>query len=143
MRALALTVAVVAVSAAPAAARADGEHEVTFRTPSGNIQCDGWSLGQSIADNTVVCAVMSTKVKVTYQCPDVGFGCPQTFTLNATGAVSVDRASYQVGASRTLAYGRSLTLGHVRCVSRMDGLTCTSLRSGHGFSLSRQKLSTW
>jgi hypothetical protein len=138
-----LALATASVLFVTASAKADGEHEVTFRTPSGNIRCDGWSLGQSVTDNTVVCAVMSTRVKVTYQCPDVGVGCPQTFTLSATGAVSIDRASYQVGASRTLGYGRSLTLGHLRCTSAVAGLTCTSLRSGHGFFLSRQKLRTW
>jgi hypothetical protein len=123
--------------------RADGEHEVTFRTPSGNIRCDGWSLGPSLTDNTVMCAVMSTRVKVTYQCPDVGVGCPDVFTLNATGRVEIARASYQTGTSRTLAYGQTLTLGHLRCVSRFAGLTCTSMYSRHGFFLSRQRLNTW
>jgi len=138
-------VAVLAVAASiiPPASRADGEHEVTFRTPSGNIRCDGWSLGPSLTDNTVTCAVISTRIKVTYQCPDVGVGCPDVFTLNATGRVEIARASYQAGASRTLAYGQTLTLGHLRCASRFTGLTCTSLYSGHGFFLSRQRLSTW
>ena len=123
--------------------RADGELEVTFRTPSRNIYCDGWSLGRSLTDNTVMCAVMSTRIKVTYQCPDVGIGCPNVFTLNAQGRVDIARSSYQIGASRVLAYGQTLTLGHLRCVSRFSGLTCSSLASGHGFFLSRENLRTW
>ena len=137
-----VTVAVAAAILSPVSL-ADGEHEVTFRTPSGNIYCDGWSLRASLTDNTVMCAVMSTRVKVTYQCPDVGIGCPDVFTLSALGRVNVDRASYQIGASRILKYGQTLTLGHLRCVSRSAGLTCSSGASGHGFFLSRESLRTW
>ena len=122
---------------------ADGEHEVTFRTPSGNIYCDGWSLGKSLTDNTVMCAVMSTRIKVTYQCPDVGLGCPDVFTLGALGRVTIERSSYRVGAKQVLRYGKALTLGHLRCVSRTNGLTCSSSASGHGFFLSRESLRTW
>ena len=37
-----------------------------------------------------------------------------------------------------LAYGQTSRVGSVACVSRTDGLTCTSDRTGHGFFLSRQ-----
>jgi hypothetical protein len=84
--------------------------------------------------------VLSTRIRVTFQCPDVGFGCPDVFTLNAAGRVSVERSSYNVEADRILGYGQSLKLGHRRCVSRTAGLTCTSLCSGHGFFLSRERL---
>ena len=40
--------------------------------------------------------------------------------------VGIDRASYRAGASRTLGYGRALTLGHLRCVSRFTGLKWTN-----------------
>jgi hypothetical protein len=38
-----------------------------------------------------------------------------------------------------LHYGKSRQFGTFRCRSRRSGLTCRSLRSGHGFKLSREK----
>jgi hypothetical protein len=35
-----------------------------------------------------------------------------------------------------LAYGRSTRFGALRCTSRRRGITCRSLRSGHGFFVS-------
>jgi hypothetical protein len=45
--------------------------------------------------------------------------------------------------ARTLQTGRTLTVGNFRCSSRVAGLTCTSLRSRHGFFLSRTKQRTF
>ena len=36
-----------------------------------------------------------------------------------------------------LHYGHSRTVGHVRCTSRRSGMTCTNLKTRHGFKLSR------
>ncbi len=36
-----------------------------------------------------------------------------------------------------LHYGHSRTVGHVRCTSRRTGMTCTNLKTRHGFKLSR------
>jgi len=47
------------------------------------------------------------------------------------------------GPKRILPNGRSLTVGHFRCVSRGGGLTCTSRHSGHGFFLSRARQRTF
>ena len=41
--------------------------------------------------------------------------------------------------AKPLAYGKSTTFGRLRCTSRKSGITCKSLRSKHGFSVSVQK----
>jgi hypothetical protein len=42
-----------------------------------------------------------------------------------------------------LRYGTSRRFGPFRCSSRRTGLTCKSQRSGHGFTLSREKQSVF
>jgi hypothetical protein len=37
-----------------------------------------------------------------------------------------------------LAYGKSVSKGSFRCVSRMSGMRCVNRKSGHGFVLSRE-----
>jgi hypothetical protein len=41
--------------------------------------------------------------------------------------------------ARRLAYGRTTTFGKLRCTSRRSGITCRSVRSGHGFTVSVDK----
>jgi hypothetical protein len=38
--------------------------------------------------------------------------------------------------AKVLHYGRSLRFGRIKCTSRRTGMTCRSLRSGHGFTVS-------
>jgi hypothetical protein len=44
--------------------------------------------------------------------------------------------------AKVLAYGKSTTFGRLKCTSRTTGITCRSLRSGHGFtsSVSKQRV---
>jgi len=42
------------------------------------------------------------------------------------------------GSNQTLPYGSFVQAGSFRCVSRADGVTCESTRSGHGFFIARQ-----
>jgi Family of unknown function (DUF6636) len=41
--------------------------------------------------------------------------------------------------ARVLRYGRRTTFRQLRCRSRRSGITCRSLRSGHGFTVSVEK----
>jgi hypothetical protein len=41
--------------------------------------------------------------------------------------------------AKSLAYGKSTTFGRLKCTSRTSGITCKSLRSGHGFTVSVSK----
>ena len=43
------------------------------------------------------------------------------------------------GTKFVLGYGRSVHVGPFKCVSRVKGLTCVSLVSGHGFFISRER----
>ena len=38
--------------------------------------------------------------------------------------------------AKPLAYGKSTTFGRLKCTSRTTGITCKSLRSYHGFTVS-------
>jgi hypothetical protein len=38
--------------------------------------------------------------------------------------------------AKVLAYGKSTTFARLKCTSRASGITCRSLRSGHGFTVS-------
>jgi hypothetical protein len=140
---LAASVAISAVLLASApAALADGEKEVLFQTPSRNIRCDIWAQVSAPdptgADNTVLCALMSSITPNSYPSRT-----PNVYTLSANGRVDVSRVRFVGGPFRSLSYGRQLRLGFLACVSRRAGLRCASRRSGHGFFLSRQSQQVW
>jgi hypothetical protein len=42
------------------------------------------------------------------------------------------------GANEVLAYGESITAGLLRRESAESGITCSDVRTSHGFSISRQ-----
>jgi hypothetical protein len=102
------------------------ERFVGFRTPSRNIVC-------VIGD------------------PDRGrsyawcesYKRPHTAELNLAGRVRICNGIRCIGdpgegeISRTLAYGRSVTVGRFRCTSRMAGMTCVVTATGKGFMLNR------
>ena len=43
-----------------------------------------------------------------------------------------------LGSGRVLRYGKSISRGRFRCLSRRSGMRCVNRRNGHGFTLSRQ-----
>jgi hypothetical protein len=142
-RLIAVGVLTAAAVAVVAPALADGEHEVIFRTPSGNIRCDGWAQvavpDRAGLDNTVSCALMSSKSGDGYPA-----GAPDVYTLNANGAAEVSRRYWRIaGPYQVLAYGHTLRLHYINCTSRSIGLRCVSSRSGHGFFLSRERQDTF
>ena len=90
-----------------------------FRTPSGNIVCNGGAA-------SVACVVFSASPT-----------CQKTWSLRSTGRATFRCVYANIGTDvSALAYGRSISRGGIRCVSRRTGLTCTN-RSRHGFFLSR------
>lgn len=42
------------------------------------------------------------------------------------------------GADEVLPYGQSITAGLLRCESAQSWITCRDVRTGHGFSISRE-----
>ena len=64
-------------------------------------------------------------------------------TLNADGTTRAPQnclISDEPQTAFTLRYGRSVGLGPFRCTSRRVGMRCVVARSGHGFAISRRRL---
>ena len=121
------------------AARAGGERTVFLRSPSGNIVCEIWA--QEVApdrnglDNGVICVVRHRARR-----PDRPFA----YTLHANGAVRGKRLRVRPGViGHVLSHGLSARLHLIRCRSTVRGMRCVSLRSHHGFSLSRRHAFSW
>ena len=120
-------------------ARADGEREIVFRSPSGNLVCDIWAQvtvpDPEGRDNAVTCTIRHWSIS-----PDRPFA----YTLNANGRVRGQNLAVRPPvAGRVLAYGRSIRLHFIRCTSKTSGMRCVSLRSHHGFLMSRTRAASW
>jgi hypothetical protein len=46
-------------------------------------------------------------------------------------------------SGRVLPYGQSIRLHFIRCTSKKSGMRCVSLRSHHGFLMSRTNAASW
>lgn len=121
-----------------AVAHADGEREVLFRSPSGNLACDIWA--QVTApdpkglDNAVNCTIRHWSIA-----PDRPFW----YSLYANGRVHGQHVVRPSVSGRVLRYGHSIRLHFIRCTSRVSGMRCVSLRSHHGFFMSRSAAYDW
>jgi hypothetical protein len=118
-----LVLLVLAVSlAAPAAASATYRD---FRSPSGKIGCAFYRDAQTPA--FVRCDWRGSN--------------DQTVELFARGRAKLRRATDSVmnPNARVLHYGDRTRFRSLRCRSRRTGMTCRSLRSGHGFKVSVEK----
>jgi uncharacterized protein DUF6636 len=117
--ALALTITGMAVAApAEAALR-------TFRSPTGKLGCMFYSDAQ---------------VPRQVRCEWRGGG-DRAVQLKETGKgkrIKITDTVFDPDA-KPLAYGKSTTFGRLKCTSRTTGITCKSLRSGHGFTVSTTK----
>ena len=103
-----------------------------FHSPSGNIDC-------LVSAGYARCDIRARTFKTPKR--------PATCELDWGSAVSVGATNRRsafacVGDTvrapnaRSLAYGRSLSVGRVRCTSRVDGIRCTN-RFGRGFLVGR------
>jgi uncharacterized protein DUF6636 len=136
MRRLAL-LALVACALAVGAAAADASTISWFKTPSKNIYC-AW-FHEPGSRQSLRCDVQSLahKAPKPHGCQ---FDWGSSFGMNATGRASALCVSDSVHDRRakTLAYGRTRKYGAFSCTSKTTGLRCTN-RSGHGFSLNRDR----
>jgi hypothetical protein len=121
-RALVLFTLLAATLLVPA--RADAAYR-DFRSPSGRLGCAFYS--DADTPRQVRCDWAGSE--------------DETVVLRETGRGRKVRASDTVRnpKARVLAYGRRTTFGRLRCTSRRSGITCRSLRSGHGFTVSVEK----
>jgi hypothetical protein len=97
---------------------------VAFKSPSGNITC----VIRNEPDNRFA------------QCELRSNGRGYFIGLVGRGHTYDGRGYDDLAGQRfVLRYGRSVRLGQFACASRVTGMTCRSLSSGHGFSISRER----
>ena len=137
-RALLATVAACLAVGAHAAAASAVFHHAFFESPSRNIGC-------VILDGVARCDIVDRAWALPPRppgCPrEVDFG--QGLTVSRTGAaqlVCAGDTALDPGAP-ILPYGGIDAAGAMRCLSSHAGMTCRSMRSGHGFFISRQRYS--
>lgn len=106
-----------------------------FRTPSGNIYCNG-----AVEMSEISCTIVSRSSGPALPRPASCTGnWGHTFSLKARGMPRVECDNYTLRPSRytdIAAYGQTANLGDITCTSERTGLTCRNL-DGRGFSLSR------
>lgn len=120
---------------APAAKAAHDKFR-QFRSPSRNIYCH---ISVFKGGNESRCDVHHHS----YHVPPK----PQWCHFDWSGSVTLSRKARFACVSdpatesphvRTLGYGHHLRVGHIKCTSRTTGMTCRNLRTGHGFTVSRE-----
>ena len=102
-------------------------HGQWFHTPSNNVRCDGQTSG-------VQCWVMSTATRSHY---------PRAWLVRPHGQATSFVPNDGPGSGPALQYGSTWSRGALRCRSRVTGLTCWSVLTGHGFFLSRARQRTF
>ena len=118
---------VLALTASPAAAAPSA----WFASPSGNIGC-------YMTVSGVRCDVVQHSYVPPKKPATCAFAWGLSLQVTKAGKGSFRCVSDTVaGSKRILAYGRSITIGEFRCVSRTTGMTCVDTRTGHGFELSK------
>jgi hypothetical protein len=101
-----------------------------FHSPSGGIQC---GMGDARSYRGVACHSLAQRRPVIFN----------AVTMDARGGLKTCRGSAarcrlgDVGDVPTLGYGRQVTVGRFRCLSRRTGVRCTVIQSGKGFLINR------
>lgn len=122
-------------AAATSEAPARFVHETAFQSPSGNIGC---MIVAGSARCDIVKRAWSPPPHPASCSAEVDFG--QGLEVGHSGAgrfVCAGDTTRDPGAVK-LPYGTASQAGGFVCVSRTDGITCTSAADGHGFFISIQ-----
>ena len=94
-----------------------------FSSPTRNIQCHN-------AGSWIACTTLNTGLVV-------------TVPLYGHAYTDYDQSEFGYGGP-TLYYGQTYNVsGRFHCLSRSDGMTCSSVRSGHGFFINRTNYRVW
>ncbi|MFW2544333.1 DUF6636 domain-containing protein [Primorskyibacter sp. 2E107] len=113
-----------------------------FRTPSGNIYCNGSLYGGAIVDCVIVTREPGSAPAQAGNCPA---GRELEVSLDENGGSS-SRCGRPSGRKSTYSdianYGVTAKFGNITCVSESTGFQCVN-PSGHGFFLSRRKQNIW
>jgi hypothetical protein len=132
-RSLPLAILVCLLGAAPASAALR-----IFQSPTENIGCAISSGGDGVDARCDIAARNWRPPAKPASCQlDWGQGVFVGQTGRAGYVCAGDTALHE---GPRLAYGRSISLGHLRCTSRTSGVTCTNRSDGHGFTISRERV---
>jgi uncharacterized protein DUF6636 len=109
---------------------------IFWKSPSGNIICmymAPTNLAQP-GKTFVRCDALQTNK-----------GSSRSAQVAPRGRASIFQASDAAGGTPqpVLPYGKTFSRGPFRCTSKVAGMTCRSVRSGHGFTLSRERQLTF
>jgi hypothetical protein len=112
------------------------EGPISFRSPSGNINC---TLSTPGGENAARCEVVEHTWVASAGPPDchLDWG-DRVYLTQGNAAVAGCYAQEFPVAESTLGYGQSLSLDTITCVSEYTGMTCTDSSTGHYFSVSRE-----
>ncbi len=131
---MSVRLAVLCLMAVAAGASTASAAVVTFRTPSGNIGCQGET---ARAHNTVRCDIARRSWRPPRKPARCVLDWGQGLVLERRGrARFVCAGDTALNRGRILAYGARRRIGGITCRSRTTGLTCVNV-DGHGFFLSR------
>ena len=109
-------------------------HRQFFRSPSRNIGC-------VIAGGAARCDIRNRDWEPPPKPPDCQLDYGQGIAIGSSfRAEFVCAGDTALDPSfRPLAYGDDSQVGHFRCSSREDGVTCTNTNTNHGFFLARDR----
>jgi hypothetical protein len=131
----ALSCAAPSALAAPRAAAARSAlHVSVFRSPSANIGC---VIGGGVARCDIRDRVWSPPRRPK-SCP-LDFGQGLFVARSGRGRFVCAGDTALNPTARALAYGTQTVVAGFRCSSARSGMTCSSLRTGHGFFISVQR----
>jgi hypothetical protein len=134
----AAALAACALASAGSAQATAVAHHTFFESPSRNIGC-------VILGGTARCDIVqrswSPPPRPASCSREVDFG--QGLTVSTTGPARLVCAGDTAldPSAPILPYGATDAIGSLECTSAITGITCRSTRSGHGFSISRQRYS--
>ena len=104
-----------------------------FQSPSGNIGC-------FISKTGVRCDIFEKSWKAPPKPASCDVDWGSGLTVGRRGkARYVCAGDTTLHQGRKLAYGKAISAGRFRCVSRKTGMRCVNRRNGHGFLLSRER----
>jgi hypothetical protein len=111
--------------------------EATFQTPSKNIFCH-------LTAESVRCDI----ARKTWRPPPKPADCELDwgnglYVDEAAAGLTCTGDTLRGAATETLAYGRGLRAGSIRCESADSALTCQNVDSGHGFTLAAAHYTTF
>ncbi|MFN6977230.1 MAG: DUF6636 domain-containing protein [Gemmobacter sp.] len=111
---------------------------VQFRSPTGNIHC--MIFGGSFDWHGARCDILEADLSFGRRPRDCDLDWGHAFEVPARGPAAPVCAGDTVAdrGNPVLAYGRSVTLGGVSCISAQSGMTCTNA-DGRGFTLARAR----